>query len=75
MAGETTEQHHGGVSSFLQGLTNLAKPATIEGMISRLEDGNLQLVQTRACHSLAAKAKVRSRPAAARSIYSLGFRA
>jgi hypothetical protein len=60
MAGETkggVEQSSGGVFSFLQGLTNLAKPATVEVLIARLGDGNLGPVQSRAAHALAAKAK------------------
>lgn len=54
------QPHHGPLSSFLQGLTNLAKPATTEVLIARLGEGNVPLVQSRSCEALAKHAKVPS---------------
>ena len=52
------QPHHGPISSFLQGLSNLAKPATTEVLIARLGEGNVPLVQSRSCEALAKQAKV-----------------
>jgi hypothetical protein len=56
---EPQEQpHHSTLSSFLQGLSNLTKPATTEVLIARLGEGNVPLVQSRSCEALAKHAKV-----------------
>lgn len=48
-------EHH--LSNFLQGLANLARPATNEVLVARLHEGNLPMVQSKACQMLAKHAK------------------